>query len=94
MQAAHGYTYSAHPVACAAGLATLDVLENEDMLARVKDVSPYFESLLHGLQNCPHVTDIRNYGSAGSMERFRTMLQARFNVVLRMWSLPASHRNY
>jgi len=61
---AHGYTYSAHPVACAAGNAVLDILVKEDMPARVKALSPYFENAVHGLKGAKHVLDIRNYGLA------------------------------
>ncbi|MBS0468714.1 MAG: aspartate aminotransferase family protein [Proteobacteria bacterium] len=61
---AHGYTYSAHPVACAAGNAVLDILVKEDMPARVKALSPYFENAVHGLKGARHVADIRNYGLA------------------------------
>ena len=60
----HGYTYSAHPVACAAGLAALDVLQKEDMIGRVRNLAPYFENAVHGLKGTKHVTDIRNYGLA------------------------------
>ncbi len=60
----HGYTYSAHPVACAAGLAALDVLQKEDMIGRVRALAPYFENAVHGLKGAKHVTDIRNYGLA------------------------------
>ncbi|KQM75212.1 aspartate aminotransferase family protein [Xylophilus sp. Leaf220] len=60
----HGYTYSAHPVACAAGLAALDVLEKEDMIGRVRTLAPYFENAVHGLKGAKHVVDIRNYGLA------------------------------
>ncbi|MFE8646990.1 aspartate aminotransferase family protein [Sphingomonas sp. NCPPB 2930] len=60
----HGYTYSAHPVACAAGLAALDVLQKEDMVGRVRALAPYFENAVHGLKGAKHVTDIRNYGLA------------------------------
>lgn len=63
----HGYTYSAHPVACAAGIAALDVLVNENMLDRVRDISPVFEAALHSLRSAPFVTDIRNYGLAGGL---------------------------
>ena len=68
----HGYTYSAHPVACAAGLAALDLLVNENLVDRVKEVSPVFEEALHSLRSAPFVTDIRNYGFAGgiSLEDF------------------------
>ena len=60
----HGYTYSAHPVACAAGNVVLDVLQKEDMPARVKALSPYFENAVHGLKGAKHVADIRNYALA------------------------------
>ncbi len=63
----HGYTYSAHPVACAAGLAALDILKNDNLIARVKSMAPYFEELLHSLKGCKYVTDIRNYGLAGAL---------------------------
>lgn len=64
LEFAHGYTYSAHPVACAAGNAVLDILVKEDMPARVKALSPYFENAVHGLKGAKHVLDIRNYGLA------------------------------
>jgi len=57
----HGYTYSAHPVACAAGLATLDLLQKEKIPERVKGLSGYFEKAVHSLKGCKYVTDIRNY---------------------------------
>ncbi|SFE06450.1 aspartate aminotransferase family protein [Paracidovorax konjaci] len=60
----HGYTYSAHPVACAAGNAVLDILEKEAMPARVKALAPFFEKAVHGLRGAKHVADIRNYGLA------------------------------
>ncbi len=60
----HGYTYSAHPVACAAALATLDLLEKEDALVRVNALAPVLEQAVHGLKGCRHVTDIRNIGLA------------------------------
>jgi len=60
----HGYTYSAHPVACAAGLAALEVLQQDRLIERVKDHSPYFEESVHNLKGCKHVTDIRSYGFA------------------------------
>ena len=63
----HGYTYSAHPIACAAAIATLDILDKEKLPERVKSIAPYFEELLHSLMNCPHVNDIRNYGLAGGL---------------------------
>ena len=60
----HGYTYSAHPVACAAALATLDLLQKEDAVGRVKSLAPHFEEAVHALKGCRHVTDIRNFGLA------------------------------
>jgi beta-alanine--pyruvate transaminase len=60
----HGYTYGAHPVACAAGLATLELLQTEDALGRVKALAPHFENAVHSLKGAKHVTDIRNYGLA------------------------------
>jgi beta-alanine--pyruvate transaminase len=60
----HGYTYGAHPVACAAGLATLDLLQKEDAVGRVQALAPHFEAAVHSLKGAKHVTDIRNYGLA------------------------------
>ncbi|MGB4361727.1 MAG: aminotransferase class III-fold pyridoxal phosphate-dependent enzyme, partial [Rhodoferax sp.] len=67
LEFAHGYTYSAHPVPCAVGLAVLDILERESMVERVKGLSPYFENAVHSLQGAKHVTSIRNYGLAAGL---------------------------
>ncbi len=67
LEFAHGYTYSAHPVACAAGIAALDVLVKDDMIGRVKTIAPYFENAVHSLKGAKHVTDIRNYGLAAGI---------------------------
>lgn len=65
----HGYTYSAHPVACAAGLATLDIYEQENLLTRAGgDIGTYFENALHGLKDAPKVIDVRNYGLVGAVQ--------------------------
>ena len=64
----HGYTYSAHPVACAAGLATLDIYQKEGLLTRAASLSPQWEDALHSLRDFPHVVDIRNYGLIGAVE--------------------------
>jgi beta-alanine--pyruvate transaminase len=64
----HGYTYSAHPVACAAALATLDILESEKLPERVAQLAPYFEAGLHELKGRPFIADIRNYGFAGALQ--------------------------
>ena len=60
----HGYTYSAHPVACAAGLAALDVLQKSRLIDRVKQMSTYFEEAVHSLKGSKYITDIRNFGFA------------------------------
>ena len=64
----HGYTYSAHPVACAAALATLDVYAREGLLTRAGDMSATWEAAMHSLRGLPHVIDIRNYGLIGAVE--------------------------
>jgi beta-alanine--pyruvate transaminase len=64
----HGYTYSAHPTACAAGLATLSIYQNEGLLTRAKQIGATFESAVHGLLGLPHVIDIRNYGLVAGIE--------------------------
>ncbi|MDN3522794.1 aspartate aminotransferase family protein [Halomonas ramblicola] len=64
----HGYTYSGHPAACAAALATLDVLENDRLIERVRDMGPVFEEALHGLEGTRYISDIRNYGLAGALQ--------------------------
>ncbi|GHC26340.1 beta-alanine--pyruvate transaminase [Aidingimonas halophila] len=64
----HGYTYSAHPVACAAALAALDLFEREDFPAQVRALSPVFEDGLHALKGGAHIVDIRNYGLAGALQ--------------------------
>lgn len=63
----HGYTYSSHPVACAAGMASLDILEKEGLIERVAALAPTFETKIHQLQGSPHVSDIRNYGFAAGI---------------------------
>jgi beta-alanine--pyruvate transaminase len=67
LEFAHGYTYSAHPVACAVALATLDLLEKEAMPEQVKALAPYFENAVHGLKGVRHITDIRNFGLAAGL---------------------------
>jgi len=65
---AHGYTYSAHPLACAAGLATLDTYAEEGLLTRAAALEGLFAEALHGLRGLPHVIDIRNTGLVGGIE--------------------------
>ena len=63
----HGYTYSGHPLACAAGLATLDLLEKENSFEQVSNMAPVLEDSIHSLKGAKHVVDIRNYGSAAGV---------------------------
>ncbi len=63
----HGYTYSAHPIACAAGLAALDLLQKEQLVERVKSMAPKFEKAIHSLKGTQYVADIRNYGLAAGL---------------------------
>jgi beta-alanine--pyruvate transaminase len=58
----HGYTYSAHPTACAAGLATLEIYQREGLLTRAKTLAKQWEDAAHALHGLPHVIDVRNYG--------------------------------
>ena len=60
----HGYTYSAHPVACAAGIASMKLLAHEHAPQRVAELAPVFERAVHSLRGSPHVLDIRNGGLA------------------------------
>ena len=64
----HGYTYSGHPAACAAGMATLDIYDREGLVAHARARSPLFEEALHGLKDAPNVIDIRTVGLMGAVE--------------------------
>jgi beta-alanine--pyruvate transaminase len=64
----HGYTYSAHPLACAAALGTLDTYADDGLLTRGATMAPVFENALHSLKGVPHVIDIRNIGLVGGIE--------------------------
>jgi len=64
----HGYTYSAHPVACAAGIATLDIYKAEGLLTRGASMAEYWRDALHRLRDLPNVIDIRNCGLMGAVE--------------------------
>ena len=64
----HGYTYSGHPLACAAGLATLDLYVRDGLFERAADLAPTWEDALHSLKDSAHVVDIRNIGLAGAVE--------------------------
>ncbi|WP_339674083.1 aminotransferase class III-fold pyridoxal phosphate-dependent enzyme [Dasania marina] len=67
----HGYTYSCHPVACAAGMATLDIYEQEGLLSRAKttgDIGSYWQEAMHSFADMEQVIDVRNYGLMGAIE--------------------------
>ena len=64
----HGYTYSGHPLACAAGLATLEVYREECLFERAATLSTSWEAAMHSLRGKPHVIDIRNLGLVGAIE--------------------------
>ena len=64
----HGYTYSGHPLACAAGIATLDVFEEEGLLTRAASIEKHWEERAHALKGAPHVIDIRNCGLMAAIE--------------------------
>jgi beta-alanine--pyruvate transaminase len=64
----HGYTYSGHPIGCAAGIATLDVYEEEGLLERAQTLEKHWEEALHSLKGTRHVIDVRNIGLMGAVE--------------------------
>jgi beta-alanine--pyruvate transaminase len=64
----HGYTYSGHPLACAAGLASLDIFEQEGVLEHAQSVSAYWQDAAHALRGLPHVIDIRTIGMIAGIE--------------------------
>jgi len=64
----HGYTYSGHPVAAAAGLATLEVYKEEALFERCAELAPYWEEAVHGLKGTRHVIDLRNLGLIAGIE--------------------------
>lgn len=64
----HGYTYSGHPVAAAAALATLDCYKEDDLFERANEIAPYWEEAVHSLKDVPHVVDLRNLGLIGAIE--------------------------
>ena len=68
----HGYTYSGHPLACAAALATIDLYESEGLFERAASLAAYWEEAVHSLRGRRHVIDIRNLGLVAGVE-----LQAR-----------------
>jgi len=68
MELFHGYTYSGHPIAAAASIATLDLYREEGLFERAAAMAPYFEDCAHALKGLPHVIDIRNIGLVAGIE--------------------------
>ncbi len=64
----HGYTYSGHPLACAAALATLDIYQSEDLFTRARDLEPYWQEAVHRLDTAANVIDVRNIGIVAGVE--------------------------
>ena len=64
----HGHTYSAHPLACAAGIAALDLYRDENLYARAGKLESLFQDAVHSLKGAPRVTDIRNVGLAAGVD--------------------------
>jgi beta-alanine--pyruvate transaminase len=64
----HGYTYSAHPLAVAASLATLEVYEGEGLFGRAAELESYWQDAAHSLKGLPGVIDIRNLGLVAGIE--------------------------
>ncbi|MEQ8264434.1 aspartate aminotransferase family protein [Pseudohaliea sp.] len=88
LEFAHGYTYSGHPVACAAGLAALDLLVKEELPTRVASLAPVLEDAIHGLKGKPAVEDIRNYGFAAALTlapKKGDPTRRPFEIAMRMW---------
>jgi beta-alanine--pyruvate transaminase len=84
----HGYTYSAHPLACAAGLATLETYADESLLTRAQDMQGLFAQAVHSLKGLPNVIDIRNFGLVAGIEMAPLPgepAKRAFNVFLDCW---------
>jgi beta-alanine--pyruvate transaminase len=84
----HGYTYSAHPLACAAGLATLETYADEGLLTRAQQMAGTFADAVHSLKGLPNVIDIRNFGLVGGIELAPLPgepAKRGFNVFLECW---------
>lgn len=84
----HGYTYSAHPVACAAGIAALDLLLKENLVEQAAQLAPSFESVLHGLKGAKNIVDLRNFGLAGAIQlaaRDGDAIVRPFEAAMKLW---------
>ena len=85
----HGYTYSAHPVACAAGIATLDIYKDEGLLTRAATLADYWQDALHSLKGLPNVIDIRNEGLMGAVELAPARTR-RARAAMTSWSIAST----
>jgi beta-alanine--pyruvate transaminase len=84
----HGYTYSAHPLACAAGLATLETYADDGLLTRAAEMAGAFADAVHSMRSLPNVIDIRNFGLVGGIELAPLPgepAKRAFNVFLECW---------
>ena len=84
----HGYTYSAHPLACAAGLATLDTYAEDGLLTRAGELESHFADAVHSLRGEPNVIDVRNIGLIGGVElaaRAGEPTKRAFDIFLDCW---------
>ncbi|TCW28658.1 aspartate aminotransferase family protein [Gulbenkiania mobilis] len=84
----HGYTYSAHPLACAAAVATLKLYQDEGLFERAARLSPHFEEKAHALRAAPYVKDVRNLGLVAGIElesRPGAPGQRGFDAFLKCW---------
>ena len=83
----HGYTYSGHPLACAAAIATLDVYRDEGIFENAGKMAPVWEDMLHSLKGLPDVTDIRNMGMIGAIEIDPTASRTAPELSKTMWDM-------
>ena len=84
----HGYTYSAHPIGCAAALATLDYIQSNNVISQVEALSSEFESKVHSLVNLNSILDIRNYGLAAGLtidSSGRMPTDRPYEIAMKMW---------
>ncbi|MGF1777623.1 aminotransferase class III-fold pyridoxal phosphate-dependent enzyme [Vibrio nomapromontoriensis] len=84
----HGYTYSAHPIGCAAALATLDYIQSNNVISQVEALSSEFESKVHSLGNLNSILDIRNYGLAAGLtidSSGRMPTDRPYDIAMKMW---------
>ena len=86
----HGYTYSGHPVACAAALATIDIYQDEGLFENAANMAPLIEQAAHSLKGTKHIIDIRNLGVIAALElepRGNAVGARGFEVMKKAWDL-------